>query len=59
MRFRFVYQIALLALGASTAARVAPAQETINYASIGGRATDAAGAVIEGATATRRQTDST
>jgi hypothetical protein len=54
---RFLYQIALLALGAATAARVAPAQETINYASIGGRATDQSGAVIEGALVTVRQTD--
>ena len=35
----------------------APAQETINYASVGGRVTDPAGAVVSGAEVVARQAD--
>ncbi len=35
----------------------APAQETVNYASVGGRVTDPAGAVVEGAHVVARQID--
>jgi hypothetical protein len=39
------------------AAGIAPAQETVNYASIGGRVTDPTGAVVQGAVVTARQTE--
>ena len=38
-------------------AHLTSAQESINYASISGRVTDASGAVVEGANVTARQTD--
>ncbi len=53
MRFRLLTKFILLALGGITAS----AQESINYASIGGRLTDATGAVIQGAKVTVRQLD--
>jgi outer membrane receptor protein involved in Fe transport len=45
---------ALLALLCSGPARAA-AQETVNFASVGGRVTDASGAIVEGAQVTARQ----
>jgi hypothetical protein len=53
MRRRFALQTALLVMGA---AGIAPAQESINYASVSGRATDQSGGVIEGALVTARET---
>lgn len=46
-----------LVLCAIFAAQAAFAQESMNYASVSGRITDASGAVIEGAQVTARQTD--
>ena len=47
----------LLPVCALLLASHAPAQETINYASVGGRVTDPAGAAVEGATVVARQID--
>jgi len=41
----------------AVAARVAHAQETVNYASVSGRVTDSQSAVVPGARVTARQTD--
>ena len=49
--FPFLFSALLIA------PEVASAQETINYASVGGRLTDPSGAVVEGAAVTARQTD--
>ena len=46
-----------LACVAIATARAAQAQETINYASVGGRVTDALGAVVPGAHVTARHTE--
>jgi carboxypeptidase family protein len=46
-----------LVLCAIFAAQAAFAQESLNYASVSGRVSDASGAVIEGAQVTARQTD--
>src|SRR5438270_3808787 len=51
---RIIYPIALLLIGA--AAPVAPAQETINFASVSGRVTDPSGGIVEGAQVSARQT---
>jgi hypothetical protein len=51
------YCLSLLVLAIAVIARNASAQETINYASVSGRVTDATGAVVEGAQVTARQTD--
>jgi hypothetical protein len=50
-------RIAVLALCAAAAANNAVGQETINYASVSGRVTDASGGVVAGAQVTARQTD--
>jgi hypothetical protein len=47
----------LLFLVVGAAVRIASAQETINYASVGGRVSDPSGAVVQGASVTARQTD--
>jgi hypothetical protein len=47
--------IACLALLAAFGPRAAAAQETVNYASVGGRVADASGAVLPGVTVTARQ----
>ncbi|MEO7653999.1 MAG: carboxypeptidase regulatory-like domain-containing protein, partial [Bryobacteraceae bacterium] len=49
MRFGLILGIAAVVLG------IGRAQETINYASVSGRVTDPAGAVVQGARATARQ----
>ena len=49
--------VAVLTLAAISWARVSAAQETVNYASVSGRVTDAQGAVAPGATVTARQTE--
>jgi hypothetical protein len=54
VKSRFIYGIVLLPL---FVARIALAQESINYASIGGRVTDPSGAVVEDARIIARQTD--
>jgi len=53
VRFRLLTKFILLALGGI----IASAQESINHASIGGRLTDATGAVIQGAKVSVRQVD--
>jgi hypothetical protein len=50
-------RVALLALCTVATAQRAAGQETINYASISGRVTDASGGVVAGARVTARQTD--
>jgi hypothetical protein len=52
-----VIRIALIALAASAAPHRVVAQETINYASVGGRVTDPSGAVVGGAQVTARHTE--
>jgi hypothetical protein len=47
----------VLACVLAVAARVAHAQETVNYASVSGRVTDSQSAVVPGAHVTARQTD--
>ncbi len=49
------YRILLIPTCAFLLACRAPAQETINYASVGGRVTDPAGAAVEGARVVARQ----
>ena len=44
-------------MSAFVAALAASAQESVNYASIGGRVSDSSGAVVEGAKVTARQTE--
>lgn len=57
MRLRLVFGMVFLVLSAGAASRVAPAQETINCASVSGQVTDPAGAVVMGAEVIARQTD--
>jgi outer membrane receptor protein involved in Fe transport len=57
MRLRFIGRIMCAALCASPLARATAAQETVNTASVGGRVTDAQGAVVPGAQVLARQTD--
>ncbi|MEO8069979.1 MAG: carboxypeptidase-like regulatory domain-containing protein, partial [Acidobacteriota bacterium] len=52
-----VARIACLALLMMAVARVAPAQETINYASVSGRVTDGLGGVIPGVQVLAHQTE--
>ncbi|MES1261523.1 MAG: carboxypeptidase regulatory-like domain-containing protein [Acidobacteriota bacterium] len=47
----------ILLLTIACVPRVAPAQQNINYASLGGRVTDPSGSVVRGALVTTRQTD--
>jgi Carboxypeptidase regulatory-like domain/TonB dependent receptor len=56
-RLSTAVRIALLALCASAATHSVIAQETINYASVGGRVTDPSGAVVTGAQVTARHTE--
>ncbi len=50
-------RVALLVCVAAVGAHAAEAQETVNYASVSGRVTDASGGVIVGAQVTARQTE--
>jgi len=54
LSIRVVFLLLLLLFGAMG---IALAQQTINYASAGGRVTDPAGAVVPGAQVTARQTE--
>src|SRR5262245_43534686 len=55
MRIRTFFTSFLLAI--STGMGVAPAQETVNYGSIGGRVVDASGGVVENTRVVARQTE--
>src|SRR5262245_53002521 len=55
--FRTLNVFFLLFLGQSGTMRTVLAQQTINYASVGGRVTDPTDAVVAGAQVTARQTD--
>lgn len=57
MRTAFIHELAWFILAAGAVARIAPAQETVNYGSIGGRVTDPSGGVMEGARVVARQTE--
>ena len=54
---RIVRSSVFVLVCAGLIATLAPAQETVNYASVGGRVTDPAGAVVEGAQVVARQID--
>src|ERR1700722_13888011 len=54
---RKVRAIAVFIFGAALTAHFATAQQTINYATVGGLITDASDAVVEGAEVDMRQTD--
>jgi hypothetical protein len=49
--------VAIVLLSAATLITSARAQQTINYASIGGQVSDASGAIVEGVEVTARQVD--
>ncbi|HTS47136.1 MAG TPA: carboxypeptidase regulatory-like domain-containing protein [Bryobacteraceae bacterium] len=57
MRLLSAYNVAFFAFCAATGVAPISAQETINYASMSGRVTDATGAVIRGAQVSARQTE--
>ena len=57
MRNELIYRTAFWAMSAMAALSIAPAQEAVNYGSIGGRIMDQTGAVIEGAAVTALQTE--
>jgi hypothetical protein len=54
---KILRQILILPACALLLSSHAPAQETVNYASVGGRVTDPAGAAVEGASVVARQID--
>jgi len=57
MRLHVMGSVVVLACCAMASARTVCAQETINYASLSGRVTDAQGAVVPGAQVSARQTE--
>ncbi|HEY4363976.1 MAG TPA: carboxypeptidase regulatory-like domain-containing protein [Bryobacteraceae bacterium] len=52
-----MFRVSTSAIVVFFAAHLASAQESVNYASIGGRVTDPSGAVVQAATITARQTE--
>lgn len=57
MRLSFIVNTLFLALCLAGASPLAAAQESISYASVGGRVTDPQGAVVPGAQVVARQTE--
>lgn len=57
MRLSSIRKIIVWAFFTLLAAQIAPAQQTIDYASLSGRVTDPTGAVVQGAQVTACQTD--
>src|SRR5207248_5077526 len=57
VRLHVMGSVVVLACCAMPSARTVCAQETINYASLSGRVTDAQGAVVPGAQVSARQTE--
>jgi outer membrane receptor protein involved in Fe transport len=53
----FIRKLVVITCSALLCARLARAQETVNYASVSGRVTDPQGAVVPGAQVSARQTD--
>src|SRR5262245_8976390 len=54
---RFIVSVTFLAWCGAMGTECVPAQETINYASLGGRVTDPQGAVVQGAEVVARQAE--